>query len=96
MVNRTPIRVGYYVPYNGLYFGLDVMLMDFDVDMIPMYVDRCGTQHVSLYHSYRWYKNTTICRHAFYQIKFIASFDPRTQQTETRAIKTPEVNGKEH
>lgn len=44
MANRQRIRVGYEEPYNDLYYGMDVMLMDFDVEMIPMPVyDMSGT-----------------------------------------------------
>ncbi len=43
MVNRTRIRVGYEEPDKGLYSGVDVMLMDFDVDMIPVNVSKRGT-----------------------------------------------------
>jgi len=39
MLNKTRIRVAYTEPYNHLYDGVDVMLMDFDVEMIPIPVD---------------------------------------------------------
>jgi hypothetical protein len=39
MVNRTRIRVGYDEPYKALYYGMDVMLMDFQVEMVPIEVD---------------------------------------------------------
>jgi hypothetical protein len=48
MVNRTQIRVGYKVPDNHLYFGLDVMLMDFEVEMILMDVVVRRTRHLIL------------------------------------------------
>jgi hypothetical protein len=43
MVNRTRIRVGYEEPFKNLYYGLDVMLMGFDVDMVPIQVAMRGT-----------------------------------------------------
>lgn len=59
MVNRPRIRVGYEHPHNGLYYGLDVMFMDFDVEMVPMEV-LLGVGHVSeasvnqFNHGLRW------------------------------------------
>lgn len=46
MVNRTRIRVGYDVPYESLYYGVDVMLMEFDVEMIPVNVYLRGTSAI--------------------------------------------------
>jgi hypothetical protein len=43
MVNRTRIRVGYNAPYKNLYYGMDVMLMNFDVEMVPIEVAQCET-----------------------------------------------------
>ncbi len=43
MLNRTRIRVGYNPPYDGLYYGVNVMLMGFDVEMANMHVaERVG------------------------------------------------------